>query len=344
MPVGWIPLKTRLRWLMIRVVSRHTRPDASPTTGRWPGSRKIADTTPSRDTNRGSDEDLDAELLQTALSAARSAAELHDDAAGSLDPADWGEKDPSDFVTEVDCRSERRIVDIITGRFPHHGILAEEGTEVDVGRDILWIIDPLDGTTNWLHDYPEYAVSIAALDADGLRVGVVLNSARGEEFAAVRGGGATLDGRPIRVSALDDLRLALIGTGFPFKRSELVPDYLETLGTVLEATSGVRRAGAAALDLCSVACGRLDAFWEHWLMPWDVAAGALIVREAGGSFGTLPVGEEHALIGPSRGGAAATAVFDGRADDLVPGPGAFMAGNAVLDEAFVRLLGATLGR
>jgi fructose-1,6-bisphosphatase/inositol monophosphatase family enzyme len=172
----------------------------------------------------------------------------------------------------------------------------------------------------------------------------VINSARGEEFVALRGRGATLNDRPIHVSAVSELRLALIGTGFPFKRTEWLPQYLETLGVVLAATSGVRRGGAAALDLCHVACGRLDAFWEHWLMPWDVAAGALIVREAGGSFAGLSVGPESSLAEPSRGGAEASAVFSGAGTSLNPGPGAFRAGNGLIDEAFADLLGSTLGR
>ena len=293
----------------------------------------------------------DETLRDAAVAAARAAAELHRTAAGTLDPASWGEKDPSDFVTEVDRESERLIVETILSRFPDHRILAEEGTAGDGGDagtalsagDILWIIDPLDGTTNWLHDYPEYAVSIAALDGEGLRAATVLNSARAEEFVAVRGCGATMNGDPIHVSGVEEIRLALVGTGFPFKRAELLPDYLDTLGAVLAATSGVRRAGAAALDLCNLACGRLDAFWEHWLMPWDVAAGALIVMEAGGTFGGLPVGEGHALAGPSRGGIETSRTFAGIGGPLVPGPGAFVAGNRIVDLAFRELLATVLG-
>ena len=319
-------------------------------------------------TPAGGSSDGDRALLSVALRAARGAAEIHAEALGSLDPSAWGEKHPSDFVTDVDRAAERRIVDAIRAAFPTHRILAEEGTGSEEGTgqgarteegpgaghtdrsagpgaasaDVLWIVDPLDGTTNFLHAYPEYAVSIAALAPDGLRAAVVLNSATGEEYAAVRGGGATLDGRPIRVSTVDDIRLALVGTGFPFKRTELLPDYLETLGTVIEATSGVRRAGAAALDLCAVARGRLDAFWEHWLMPWDVAAGALIVMEAGGTFGGLAAGADHPLAGPARSGEEVSARFRGEPGDVVPGPGAFIAGNGRIDEAFQELLARTL--
>ena len=239
-------------------------------------------------------------LLATARRAAEAAADVHRAAAGRFDPSRWQEKGRSDFVTEVDVEAERTIVDVVRTAFPDHVILAEEGGGTSPGpggsdpadaaaAPVRWIIDPLDGTTNWLHGYPEYAVSIAAEDEAGLTVAVVLNSATGERFEATRGGGARRDGKEIRVSTVDELRLALVGTGFPFKRLQILPAYLDTFSTVLRSTSGIRRAGAAALDLCDVACGRLDAFFEFHLMPWDVAAGGLIVREAGGWFEPLPV-------------------------------------------------------
>jgi myo-inositol-1(or 4)-monophosphatase len=233
------------------------------------------------------------ELLEVAIEAAEAAAAVHRAGAGRLGPADWGEKGRSDFVTEVDIEAERHIVETILKRFPNHSILAEEGGETLAAHredtPIRWIIDPLDGTTNWLHGYPEYEASIAAEDASGLRVGVVLNSASGECFEAVRGEGARMNGSTISVSTLTDLELALVGTGFPFKQLDILPAYLDTFSTVLRGTAGIRRAGAAALDLCDVACGRLDAFFEFHLMPWDVAAGGLIVREAGGHFEPLTV-------------------------------------------------------
>lgn len=254
-----------------------------------------------------------SQLLATARRAAEAAAEVHRSAAGGLDPSLWEQKGRSDFVTEVDLEAERRIVEILREAHPGHAIVAEEGGgtpdvgEPDAGTSaadrgaeaaVRWIIDPLDGTTNWLHGYPEYAVSIAAEDAEGLLVAVVLNSAVEELFEAARGEGARRDGEPIRVSRLDELPLALVGTGFPFKRLHVLPDYLDTFATVLRSTSGIRRAGSAALDLCDVACGRLDAFFEFHLMPWDVAAGGLIVREAGGWFEPLPVpGIEPEAVG-----------------------------------------------
>jgi len=286
------------------------------------------------------DPGLDQELLAISLAAGHEAARLQRRLAGTLSPAQWSEKGTSDFVTEVDRESERMIVARVLERFPNHRILAEEGTanERSAADDsILWIIDPLDGTTNWLHGYPEYAVSIATLDADGLRTALVLNSATGEAFTAVRGGGAKRNDEPIHVSELAETRLALLGTGFPFKKSELVPGYLRALGCMIERTSGVRRAGAAALDLCDLACGRLDAFWEHWLMEWDVAAGALIVREAGGTFAPLPDARDPLLAAAVSGGTKICAAFDGqgRLEDACGG--GFLAGNGAVESHIAAL-------
>jgi len=271
-------------------------------------------------------------MLEVARRAADAAAHVHREGRGRFDPGQWTEKGRSDFVTEVDVESERRIVEIIRDTFPTHDVMAEEGTDDSASgtSGIRWIIDPLDGTTNWLHGYPEYAVSMAAEDEEGLLVGLVLNSATGERFEATRGGGATLDGEPIQSSTVADLEHALVGTGFPFKRLDVLPDYLATFERVLRTTSGIRRAGAAALDLCDLACGRLDAFFEYWLMPWDVAAGALIVREAGGVFERLEVpgiesGNEQSP--DSRAGG------EGRLTQ-----GGFVATNAVLADPFRALV------
>jgi myo-inositol-1(or 4)-monophosphatase len=281
---------------------------------------------------------IDEDLLETARQAATKAAEVQQRERGRVDPSRWSEKGRSDFVTEVDIESERLIVSTLLERFPDHQILAEEGTENDARVErppVRWIIDPLDGTTNWLHGYPEYAVSIAAEDTDGLRAAVVLNSATGEWFEASRGSGARRNAEPIAVSDLADLALALVGTGFPFKKLHVLPAYLETLSRVLRSTAGIRRGGSAALDLCNLACGRLEAFWEYWLMPWDVAAGALVIREAGGVF------EELEVPGIESGGAAA-----GLSGSMPRGlaPGAFLGANATLVDEFRTLVRADLPR
>lgn len=280
----------------------------------------------------------DADLLDAARIAAARAAEVQRAARGRVDPSKWGEKGRSDFVTEVDVESERVIVSTLLERFPDHQVLAEEGTgngESSGRPHVRWIIDPLDGTTNWLHGYPEYAVSIAAEDAEGLRAALVLNSATGERFEASRGGGARRDDEPIAVSDLTDLDLALVGTGFPFKKLNVLPAYLETFSRILRSTAGIRRAGAAALDLCNLACGRLDAFWEYWLMPWDVAAGALIVREAGGTFETFSVD-----------GIDGTEVAEGLGGPMPVGlePGPFLGANGRLIDEFRALVSGSLPR
>jgi len=280
----------------------------------------------------------DEDLLETARQAATKAAEVQQKERGRVDPSRWSEKGRSDFVTEFDLESERLIVSTVLERFPDHQILAEEGTENDTCGErppVRWIIDPLDGTTNWLHGYPEYAVSIAAEDRDGLRAAVVLNSATGEWFEASRGGGARRDGERIAVSDLGDLALALVGTGFPFKKLHVLPAYLETMSRVLRSTAGIRRGGSAALDLCNLACGRLEAFWEYWLMPWDVAAGALVIREAGGVF------EELNVPGIESGSAAT--VHSGNMPEGL-GPGAFLGASAKLVDEFRTLVRAELPR
>jgi myo-inositol-1(or 4)-monophosphatase len=233
------------------------------------------------------------ELLETAVSAARAAAAVHREHLGRVAVDAWSEKGVSDYVSHVDREAEAQVLATVHSRFPDHRIVAEEaesdralasGTPLDWldGAGCVWIIDPLDGTTNYLHGYPVYAASVAVALEGRLEAGVVLNGATGDEWTAVRGGGAYLNGRPIRVSGMDRLSRALLGTGFPFKALELLPRYTRQLEAVLRASSGVRRAGSAALDLCHVASGWFDGFWELTLAPWDVAAGTLIVREAGG--------------------------------------------------------------
>ena len=222
---------------------------------------------------------------------------MHRTHRGRLDTSQWGEKGHSDWVSEVDTAAEEAAVSEIRARFPEHAIAAEEkdwGGPKPGEAEVTWYVDPLDGTTNYLHDYQVYSVSVAAADADGLAVSVVYNSARWERFQAVRGGGAQRDGQPIGVSQVSELKHALIGTGFPFKRLDLLDRYLRQFKEILPRTSGIRRTGSAAVDLCHLACGRLDGFWELYLAPWDVAAGVLILREAGGIITDLD-GDEDVL-------------------------------------------------
>jgi len=225
----------------------------------------------------------DDDLLAISLEAARRGAEVIRAATAEREKLIWESKGRSDFVSEVDKASEREIVGIIRRRLPDAIVLGEELSPTAVARKgIVVIADPLDGTTNFLHGYPEYSVSIAIARDGVLCAGVVLNVPRGEEFTATKAGGAFLNGRRIHVSKLREPGRALIGTGFPFKNIDKLPVYLDQFSMVMRGTAGIRRAGSAALDLSNVACGRFDAFWELVLAPWDVAAGILMVLEAGG--------------------------------------------------------------
>jgi myo-inositol-1(or 4)-monophosphatase len=228
-------------------------------------------------------ETTDAELLDISLEAAHRAAAVIRDATLERESIVWETKGRSDFVSEVDKASEKEIGAVIARRLPEAIVLGEELSPTAIpNKGIVVIADPLDGTTNFLHGYPEYSVSIAVARDGVLSAGVVLNVARGEEFTATRGAGAFLDGKRIRVSSLREPPRALIGTGFPFKNIEKLPQYLEQFSLVMRGTAGIRRAGSAALDLSNVASGRFDAFWELVLAPWDIAAGILMVQEAGG--------------------------------------------------------------
>ena len=229
-----------------------------------------------------------------ALAAARSAGALIRDRFGGTQDVSF--KGEVDLVTAVDRAAEGVIVDAIRGAFPDHGIVAEEsGARNERGR-YRWYVDPLDGTTNFAHGYPHVAVSIA-LALDGvLQVGVVHDPLRGETFTAIRGEGARLDEAPIRVSPTAELGRALLATGFPYDRRRRAGFYLAFVEAALTRAQCVRRAGSAALDLCYVAAGRLDGFWEWKLQPWDTAAGRLIVEEAGGRV-TDFAGAPHELTG-----------------------------------------------
>ncbi|OGI42247.1 MAG: inositol monophosphatase [Candidatus Muproteobacteria bacterium RBG_16_64_11] len=223
-------------------------------------------------------------MLNTAVKAARSAGKIimrHSHERDRLTIATTGR---NDFVSQVDHRSEAAIIDVIRKTYPRHAILAEESGR-HAGHEYEWIIDPLDGTTNYLHGYPQYAVSVAVYHQGKPYQAVVFDPMRDELFTASRGAGAQLNGRRMRVSAVSHLDGALLATGFPFKSMAFLEPWIETFRVLLPRTSGVRRAGSAALDLAHVASGRLDGFWEFGLKPWDMAAGCLLIEEAGGRVG-----------------------------------------------------------
>ncbi|MDX1496864.1 MAG: inositol monophosphatase family protein [Salinisphaeraceae bacterium] len=222
-------------------------------------------------------------LLTTATGAARAAGDYIMRHYQQADQLKVTAKQARDYVSEVDRNAEAIIIDRISRAYPDHAILAEEsGVHGEATDNIQWIIDPLDGTTNFLHRFPQFAVSIAARDRGELEIAVVYDPFKQELFTAKRGSGSQLDGRRIRVSRSGPLEHSLIGTGFPFREDQNIEDYLPLLQKTMQSTAGVRRAGAAALDLAYVAAGRLDGFFELGLKPWDVAAGALLIREAGG--------------------------------------------------------------
>lgn len=226
---------------------------------------------------------LQAQLLDAAINAARIGADFVRSRTGDLATIDWQVKSRADFVSEVDLGAETRIGEYLLGRIPDALVLGEEFTPGAASADgVVFVVDPLDGTTNFLHGYPEYAVSIGAMVGGELSVGVVLQVPLNVMYSATAGGGAFRDAEPLSVSTTDAPLRALFATGFPFKKADEIAPYLVQLGRVISQTSGVRRAGSAALDLAHVASGNFDGFWELSLAPWDIAAGILLVREAGG--------------------------------------------------------------
>ena len=221
-------------------------------------------------------------MLNIAVRAARKAGDIMIRHLNKLESLEIAEKGRNDFVTAVDQLAEEAIIEVVKDHYPDHAILAEESGSSGK-NEYEWIIDPLDGTTNYLHGFPVFSVSIAIAHENELQHAVVYDPMRQEIFSASRGQGAHLDGRRIRVSKLTSLPRALIATGFPYRLADAQIDlYLQMLRAVMLETAGVRRPGSAALDLCYVAAGRVDGFWELGLKKWDVAAGALIIREAGG--------------------------------------------------------------
>ncbi|HVE48356.1 MAG TPA: inositol monophosphatase family protein [Casimicrobiaceae bacterium] len=228
-------------------------------------------------------------MLTTAVKAARRAGNFINRGARDLDLLTVSTKGPKDFVSEIDRGAESAIVETIHATYPDHAILAEEGTAKGRNADAeyVWIIDPLDGTTNFLHGFPQYCVSIALAHRGTVTQGVVFDPVRNDLFTASRGRGAYLNDRRIRVSKRQHLRDCLVGTGFPFRDGSYLDTYLAMMKAMIQHTAGIRRPGAAALDLAYVAAGFYDGFWEIGLNPWDVAAGSLLILEAGGLIGDL---------------------------------------------------------
>jgi len=228
-------------------------------------------------------------MLTIAVKAARRAGNVINRGARELDLLTVTSKGPKDFVSEVDREAERTIVETLLGTYPDHAILAEEGTAKGANADAenVWIIDPLDGTTNFLHGFPQYCVSIALAHRGQIAHGVIYDPVRNDLFTASRGRGAFLNDRRIRVSKRQHLRDCLVGTGFPFRDGSYLDTYMRMMKAMIEQTAGLRRPGAAALDLAYVAAGFYDGFWEVGLNAWDVAAGSLLIQEAGGLIGDL---------------------------------------------------------
>lgn len=228
-------------------------------------------------------------MLNTAIKAARSAGSIINRAALDLEIVKVGSKGPNDFVSEVDRAAERIIIETLLDAYPGHGILAEESGREHGARDseFTWIIDPLDGTTNFLHGFPVYAVSIALAHRNVVQQAVVYDPTRNDLFFASRGRGAFLNDRRLRVSKRTRLGDCLIGTGFPFRKGDNFKRYVKMFEAVMQSCAGLRRPGAAALDLCYVAAGSYDGFFETGLQPWDMAAGSLMITEAGGLIGNF---------------------------------------------------------
>ncbi|UXH80389.1 inositol monophosphatase family protein [Roseateles amylovorans] len=236
-------------------------------------------------------------MLNVAIKAARTAGAIINRASMDLDILKINTKSPNDFVTEVDQAAEAAIIETLLQAYPDHGILAEESGRTHGARhsEYQWIIDPLDGTTNFIHGLPVYCVSIALAHRNVVQQAVVYDPTRNDLFYATKGRGAYLNDKRLRVSKRTRMSDALIGTGFPFRRGDNFKRYMKMFEEVMTQCAGLRRPGAAALDLCYVAAGYYDAFFETGLNPWDVAAGSLIITEAGGLVGNF-TGESDFLF------------------------------------------------
>ncbi|MFQ5995791.1 MAG: inositol monophosphatase family protein [Acidiferrobacterales bacterium] len=235
-------------------------------------------------------------ILNTAVKAARRAGNIIMRHSDQLDRLAIEAKGRNDFVSQVDRLAEAEIIRVVHGAYPDHAILAEESGRQQ-GNEYLWVIDPLDGTTNYLHGYPQFAVSIALEHRGQPQQAVVLDPVRNELYTASRGSGAQRNERRIRVSQTRSLKFSLLGTGFPFRIEEHMETWINTFRALLKSSSGVRRAGSAALDLAHVACGRLDGFWEFGLGHWDLSAGSLLIEEAGGLISDMSGGQDFLQTG-----------------------------------------------
>ncbi len=238
-------------------------------------------------------------MLNTAVKAARKAAAIINRASLDLDLIQVSIKGRRDFVTEVDRAAEAAIIETLSTAYPQHAFLAEESGASSGGGDAeyTWIIDPLDGTTNFIHGFPQYAVSIGLRHRGQMAQAVVYDPTRNELFTATRGRGAFLNDRRIRVSRRGKLKESLIGTGFPFRKLDHLDEYVRMFKRITEETAGIRRPGAASLDLVYVAAGRLDGFWEFGLSPWDMAAGSLMILEAGGMVSDFDGNDDFLFAG-----------------------------------------------
>jgi len=238
--------------------------------------------------------------LNIMVKAARRASQIINRASHDIEHLKITTKQQSDYVTEVDKAAEAAIIEVLREAYPDYGILAEESGQAagdGAGNDYQWVIDPLDGTTNFIHGFPQYSVSIGLTYKGQLNQAVVYDTTRNEMFTASKGGGAFLNERRIRVTKCLKLEVALLGTGFPYRVFTHVDAYMGMFKEFTQRSSGLRRAGSAALDLAYVACGRLDGFWEFGLSPWDMAAGSLLITEAGGLVGDLSGGESYMKSG-----------------------------------------------
>jgi len=226
-------------------------------------------------------------MLNIAVRAARRAGSIINRATLGGEALVVRTKAANDFVTQVDRAAEEAIIDIVRKAYPEHGFVAEESGSTSPNAEYRWIIDPIDGTTNFIHGFPQYGVSIGIEHRGALAHAVVYDPVKNELFTASKGRGAFLNDRRVRVSKCTRLHEALVGTGFPFREVSRLDLYVRQLARLMQTSAGVRRAGAASLDLAYVACGRLDAFWELGLSPWDMAAGTLLIQEAGGLVADL---------------------------------------------------------